>query len=93
MTVQRGCDYKCTFCIVPYTRGTERSRSLDDVVAEVERLAASGTTEVTLLGQTVNSYHDGDARLRRPAAGGRRGGRRPADPVHQPLSDRLHARG
>ncbi|HET9295190.1 MAG TPA: tRNA (N6-isopentenyl adenosine(37)-C2)-methylthiotransferase MiaB [Gemmatimonadales bacterium] len=59
VTVQRGCDYKCTFCIVPYTRGAERSRTLQDVVWEVAGLAASGSSEVTLLGQTVNSYHDG----------------------------------
>ena len=59
VTVQRGCDYRCTFCIVPMTRGPERSRTLADVVREVERLAAASTTEVTLLGQTVNSYHDG----------------------------------
>jgi len=61
VTVQRGCDYRCTFCIVPMTRGPERSRKLADVVREVERLAGGGggTTEVTLLGQTVNSYHDG----------------------------------
>jgi tRNA-2-methylthio-N6-dimethylallyladenosine synthase len=59
VTVQRGCDYRCTFCIVPHTRGPERSRRLEDVVREVESLAAGGTTEVTLLGQTVNSYHDG----------------------------------
>jgi tRNA-2-methylthio-N6-dimethylallyladenosine synthase len=59
VTVQRGCDYRCTFCIVPHTRGPERSRRLEDVVREVEALAAQGTTEVTLLGQTVNSYHDG----------------------------------
>jgi len=60
VTVQRGCDYRCTFCIVPMTRGPERSRKLDDVVREVERLTAGGTTEVTLLGQTVNSYSDGE---------------------------------
>lgn len=57
--VQRGCDYRCTYCIVPTTRGPERSRPLADVVREVERVAASGITEVVLLGQTVNSYHDG----------------------------------
>src|ERR687895_275560 len=58
--VQRGCDYRCTYCIVPYTRGPERSRKLADVVREVERVAAGGTTEVVLLGQTVNSYNDGE---------------------------------
>ncbi|HEU5261664.1 MAG TPA: tRNA (N6-isopentenyl adenosine(37)-C2)-methylthiotransferase MiaB, partial [Gemmatimonadales bacterium] len=60
VTVQRGCDYRCTFCIVPMTRGAERSRKLADVVREVTDLAARGTTEVTLLGQTVNSYTDGE---------------------------------
>ena len=59
VTVQRGCDYRCTFCIVPMTRGPERSRKLADVVREVTDLAHGGTTEVTLLGQTVNSYADG----------------------------------
>jgi tRNA-2-methylthio-N6-dimethylallyladenosine synthase len=59
VTVQRGCNYRCTFCIVPMTRGPERSRTLLDVVGEVEHHAAGGATEVTLLGQTVNSYHDG----------------------------------
>ncbi len=59
VTVQRGCDYRCTFCVVPMTRGPERSRKLGDVVREVERLAADGVSEITLLGQTVNSYHDG----------------------------------
>ena len=58
--VQRGCDYKCTYCIVPTTRGPERSRRLADVVREVQEIAAQGITEVTLLGQTVNSYHDGE---------------------------------
>jgi tRNA-2-methylthio-N6-dimethylallyladenosine synthase len=60
VTVQRGCDFRCTFCIVPYTRGPERSRTLQDVVREVRVLAEQGTTEVTLLGQTVNSYRNGD---------------------------------
>lgn len=59
VTVQRGCNHRCTFCIVPMTRGPERSRILGDVVREVTHLADRGTTEVTLLGQTVNSYHDG----------------------------------
>ena len=59
VTVQRGCDYRCTFCIVPMTRGPERSRKLVDVVGEVARLVDGGTSEVTLLGQTVNSYNDG----------------------------------
>jgi tRNA-2-methylthio-N6-dimethylallyladenosine synthase len=60
VTVQRGCDYRCTFCIVPQTRGPERSRLLREVVREVSALARQGTSEVTLLGQTVNSYHDGE---------------------------------
>ncbi len=59
ITVQRGCDYRCTFCIVPTTRGPERSRQLDDVVNEARSLVEQGVTEVTLLGQTVNSWHDG----------------------------------
>jgi tRNA-2-methylthio-N6-dimethylallyladenosine synthase len=58
--VQRGCDYRCTYCIVPTTRGPERSRRLADVVRETEAVVAEGMTEVVLLGQTVNSYHDGE---------------------------------
>jgi tRNA-2-methylthio-N6-dimethylallyladenosine synthase len=58
--VQRGCDYRCTYCIVPYTRGAERSRRLADVVREVEQVVRDGMSEVVLLGQTVNSYHDGE---------------------------------
>ena len=57
--VQRGCDYRCTYCIVPTTRGSERSRRLEDVIREVEGVVAEGMTEVVLLGQTVNSYSDG----------------------------------
>ena len=57
VTVQEGCDKFCTFCVVPYTRGAEFSRSVTEIVAEVERLAARGAREITLLGQNVNAYH------------------------------------
>ena len=57
--VQRGCDYRCTYCIVPTTRGPERSRNLDEVVRETREIVAEGMSEVVLLGQTVNSYTDG----------------------------------
>jgi tRNA-2-methylthio-N6-dimethylallyladenosine synthase len=57
--VQRGCDYRCTYCIVPSTRGPERSRRLEDVVREVHEVSEQGMTEIVLLGQTVNSYNDG----------------------------------
>ena len=58
--IQRGCDHRCTFCIVPYVRGPEKNRSAVEVVTEVARLAERGVSEVTLLGQTVNSYRDED---------------------------------
>src|SRR5919201_557754 len=56
VSVSVGCDNRCTFCIVPLVRGPQRSRSLGDVVAEVQSLARGGVVEVTLLGQNVNTY-------------------------------------
>jgi tRNA-2-methylthio-N6-dimethylallyladenosine synthase len=57
LTVQEGCDKFCTFCVVPYTRGSEYSRPADDVMAEALRMADAGARELTLLGQNVNNYH------------------------------------
>ena len=54
--IQRGCDHRCTYCIVPYVRGGEKNRGAAEILAEVRGLAERGVTEVTLLGQTVNSY-------------------------------------
>jgi tRNA-2-methylthio-N6-dimethylallyladenosine synthase len=57
LTVQEGCDKFCTFCVVPYTRGSEVSRPVAQILAEAERLADAGVRELTLLGQNVNAWH------------------------------------
>jgi len=57
LTVQEGCDKFCTFCVVPYTRGSEVSRPVSQILAEAERLVEGGVREITLLGQNVNAWH------------------------------------
>jgi len=58
ITVIEGCNKSCTYCVVPFTRGPERSRSLDSIIHETQQLTASGYTEIQLLGQNVSSYRD-----------------------------------
>ncbi|MEZ5757367.1 MAG: tRNA (N6-isopentenyl adenosine(37)-C2)-methylthiotransferase MiaB [Emcibacteraceae bacterium] len=57
LTIQEGCDKFCTYCVVPYTRGSEFSRTIEDVMKDARKLADAGVVEVTLLGQNVNAYH------------------------------------
>jgi tRNA-2-methylthio-N6-dimethylallyladenosine synthase len=57
VTVQEGCDKFCSFCVVPYTRGSETSRPVAKILDEIERLARAGAREITLIGQNVNAYH------------------------------------
>jgi len=64
LTVQEGCDKFCTFCVVPYTRGAEFSRPVEQVLGEARRMAARGVRELTLLGQNVNAYHGVDGQGR-----------------------------
>jgi tRNA-2-methylthio-N6-dimethylallyladenosine synthase len=58
LTIIEGCNYSCAYCVVPHTRGPERSRRSDSILSEVRRVADAGYTEIQLLGQTVNSYRD-----------------------------------
>jgi len=57
LTIQEGCDKFCTFCVVPYTRGAEYSRTTKELVEETKQLLSQGVSEITLLGQNVNAYH------------------------------------
>ena len=63
LTIQEGCDKFCKFCVVPYTRGAEFSRSIDELVLEAKQLVSNGSREITLLGQNVNAYNYKEKKL------------------------------
>jgi tRNA-2-methylthio-N6-dimethylallyladenosine synthase len=69
VTIMKGCDERCTFCVVPTTRGPERYRPSTEILDEIDRMVARGAREITLLGQTVDSYVDPLRRIERPARG------------------------
>ncbi len=94
ITIIEGCDKFCAYCVVPYTRGKERSRKSESVLAEARRMADAGFTEIQLLGQNVNSYRDPEGkRSFAEVAGG--SGRSPGHPpgaVHDFAPQGLHRR-
>ena len=91
ITIIEGCDKFCAYCVVPFTRGKERSRTSDSVLAEARQMADLGYTEIQLLGQIVNSYKDpaGKKSFAELAGRGRGGVRNPPSAVHYVASPRF----